>query len=83
MRNIIVFERIYEGDNGEEVKELDWRLKGQALPMHSCPVAMVNDGEIMQWEAQEFNRVAVLEIAVRESGIEGVWAGSHFLPHNK
>lgn len=69
MRNIVVFERIYEGENGEEITELGWRLQGQALPVHSCPVAMVNDGKIMQWEALEYQWDLVRKMAVNQGGV--------------
>lgn len=76
MRNIVVFERIYEGANGEEITELDWRLKGQALPAHSCPVAMVNEGKVMQWEAREFDRNTVTQFVALQAELEGYWANN-------
>lgn len=63
-RNIVVFEILVEGQ--EPV--LDWRLKGQALPAHSCPVAMVFKGKKIQWEAQEFQWEVVRAMAEAQSG---------------
>lgn len=65
MRNIIVFEIV--APDAEPV--LDWRLERQALPNHSSPVAMVVDGKILQWGAQEFAWDDVRQMAEEQSGV--------------
>lgn len=65
MRNIVVFETIRPDTD----PELDWRLERAALPAHSSPLAMVVNGVIVQWEAQEFSWEEVRNMALEQSGL--------------